>query len=128
MDNVIETTTAEVVVAKSVKAQVIYGEEAAKGEEKLRARVIARLMSELDMGKAGASTYFQNSKKVANGGKVVHYRPKKDKVEKQPENDLEPVLVKRPDGSHKFCKSQQEAEAYIAEFGGEIELGDEASE
>lgn len=128
MDNVIETTTAEVVVSKSVKAQVIFGEEAAKGEDKLRARVIARFISELEMSKAGASTYFQNCKTVAAGGKVVHYRPKKDKVEKQPENDLEPVLVKRPDGSHKFCKSQQEAEAYIAEHGGEIELGDEASE
>lgn len=68
--------TAEVIdikVNKADTAQAIYAEEAAIGDEKLRARVIARFKSELTMSDAGASTYFQNCKKRANGEKVKHY-------------------------------------------------------
>lgn len=69
--------TAEVVDIKVNRkadtAQVIYAEEAVIGDEKLRARVIARFKSELSMSDAGASTYFQNCKKRANGEKVKHY-------------------------------------------------------
>lgn len=67
-------------INKAAVAQAIYVEEAAKGDEKLRARVIARFKAEpLNMGPQGASTYFQNCKKKAAGLKVKHYYKPKGK-------------------------------------------------
>lgn len=60
-------------INKAAVAQTIFAEEAAKGDDKLRARVIARFKAELSMGPQGASTYFQNCKTKAAGQKVKHY-------------------------------------------------------
>lgn len=74
------TTTEDATVTTEIKApskadqaQVIFTEEAAKGEEKLRARTMARFSAELQMSTACGSTYFQNCKKKAAGEKVKHY-------------------------------------------------------
>lgn len=67
-------------INKAAVAQAIYVEEAAKGEDKLRARVIARFKTELSMGPQGASTYFQNCKTKAAGQKVKHYYKRRTAV------------------------------------------------
>lgn len=95
------------VVSKAAKAQAIYAEEAAKGEDKLRARVIKRFKDELGMGDAGASTYYQNCKKIAAGGKVKHYYKPQSKATAQ-EEGAETFGVQLKDGSLKVCSSQQE--------------------
>lgn len=119
-----ETTTEAVVESKSSKAQVIYTEEAAKGDDKLRARVIARFKSELGMSPQGASTYFQNCKTKANGGKVKHYRPKSDKkvVDKTDDSKEDTILfdVEMEDGTIHSFTTQEAAEQHIAEKGGEL--------
>jgi len=80
-------------MSKAQLAVQIYNEELAKNDEStLRKRTIARFKSELSMGDAGASTYYQNTKKKANGEKVVNYRPKaKETVDSTPEK---PVVTK----------------------------------
>lgn len=68
-------------INKAEIALNIYKEEAAKGDDKLRARCIARFKAEpLNMGPQGASTYFQNCKKKAAGLKVPHYYKRKTPV------------------------------------------------
>ncbi|MND75459.1 hypothetical protein D3C80_670780 [compost metagenome] len=78
---------------KAEQALNIYNEEVSKNDEStLRKRTIARFKAELEMGDAGASTYYQNTKKKASGEKVVHYRPKaKETVDNAPEK---PVVSK----------------------------------
>ena len=120
-----ETTTEAVVESKSSKAQVIYTEEAAKGDDKLRARVIARFKAELGMSPQGASTYFQNCKTKANGGKVKHYRPKSSKAQttEQTDDSQENATlfdVKMEDGTIHSFTTQEAAEQHIAEKGGEL--------
>lgn len=80
-------------MSKAQLAVNIYNEELAKNDEAtLRKRTIARFKAELSMGDAGASTYYQNTKKKAAGEKVINYRPKaKETVDNTPEK---PVVTK----------------------------------
>ena len=77
-------------INKAAVAQNIFVEEAAKGDDKLRARVIARFKAELSMSPQGASTYFQNCKTKAAGQKVKHYYKRRTAVAK---TALEAVLL-----------------------------------
>lgn len=63
-------------MTKAAVAAEIYGEESAKGADGLRKRCIARFKAELGMGDAGAATYFQNTKKKAEGGSALTLKPK----------------------------------------------------
>lgn len=81
-------------INKAVVAQSIFVEEAAKGDDKLRARVIARFKAELNMGPQGASTYFQNCKTKAAGQKVKHYyKAKGNKPAKVVEMETQLLLL-----------------------------------
>lgn len=123
VDNVVTTNQEAAAVIEEVKvptkaeqAQAIFIEEAAAGEDKLRARVIKRFKDELGMGDAGASTYFQNAKKKAAGEKVKHYyKPKSDKPTVDNSNDSEPESfeVKMLDGTIKCFLSQLDADNFI---------------
>ena len=115
---VTEVTT-PAVESKSSKAQAIYVEEAAKGDDKLRARVIARFKAELGMSPQGASTYFQNCKTKASGGKVKHYRPKSAKSQQTETTDdskenAEVFDVELADGTIKSFLSQEAADEFKA--------------
>lgn len=79
-------------INKAAVAQTIFAEEAAHGDDKLRARVIARFKAELSMSSPGASTYFQNCKTKAAGGKVKHYYKAKTKTTVQ-QTAAETVLL-----------------------------------
>lgn len=103
-------------LSKAQKSQLIFEEESAKGDDKLRARCMKRFEDELSMQKAGASTYFQNCKTRASGGKVKHYRQKKDDVQTvdNSNDDLpESFEVLLNDGNIKVFLSQQEKEDFI---------------
>lgn len=103
-------------LSKAQKSQLIFEEESAKGDDKLRARCIARFVNELDMKNAGASTYFQNCKTRAKGEKVKHYRQKKDDaqtVDNSNDDVPESFEVKLLDGNIKCFMSQQEADLFI---------------
>lgn len=107
-------------INKAARALEIFKDEAAKGDDKLRARVIKRLKDELGMGEAGASTYYQNAKKIASGGKVKHYRSKKavDKVEEKVDDskeDADLIDIELADGTIKSFLSQQAADEWKAE-------------
>lgn len=85
----------------------------------VRADFIKRVVEELGMGKAGASTYFQNEKKRSNGEKVVNYRPKGEKkttVDTVDDSMEDAPLfdVEMADGTIKSFLSQQEAEDFKA--------------
>lgn len=81
-------------INKAAVAQSIFVEEAAKGDDKLRARVIARFKAELGMGAPGASTYFQNCKTKAAGAKVKHYyKAKGNKAAKVVEMEAQLLLL-----------------------------------
>lgn len=117
--NVAVETTQEVVVTKADKALAIFVEESAKGVDKLRARVIERFCKELDMQKAGASTYFQNSKKKAAGEKVKHYYKKagdkktNETVDNSSDDVPESFEVKLLDGTIKCFMNQLECDLFI---------------
>lgn len=117
--NVAVEVTEEVVVTKAEKALAIFVEESAKGVDKLRARVIARFIAELDMQKAGASTYFQNSKKKAAGEKVKHYYKKAGEknsastVDNSSDDVPESFEVKLLDGTVKVFLNQLECDLFI---------------
>lgn len=103
-------------LSKADKAQLIFVEEAAKGDDKLRARCMKRFEDELSMQKAGASTYFQNCKTKAKGEKVKHYRQKKEAVntvDNSNDDVPESFEVKLLDGSIKCFLSQLEADLFI---------------
>lgn len=96
-------------VSKAEQAQVIFAEV-----NGVRADFIKRVMEELGMGKPGASTYFQNCKTKANGGKVKHYRPKKAEGQQQhADDDKETFGVALKDGQLKIFGSQQERDDFI---------------
>lgn len=55
-------------MTKAEQAQVIYTEvNGSRGD------FIAKAMTDLNMSKAGASTYYQNAKVKATGGVIKHY-------------------------------------------------------
>lgn len=118
---VVEVVEVEVVLTKADKALIIYNEEFAKGVDKLRARVIDRFVKELDMGKPGSSTYFQNCKKKASGEKVKHYyKAKGDKTSSKTVDDSSDVVpdsfeLKLLDGTIKVFLNQQEMDKFIEE-------------
>ncbi|MNK88584.1 hypothetical protein D3C87_1085520 [compost metagenome] len=117
--NVAVEVTEEVVVTKAEKALAIFVEESAKGVDKLRARVIKRFIEELDMQKAGASTYFQNSKKKAAGEKVKHYYKKAgEKNSSSTVDDSSDIVpesfeVKLLDGTVQVFMNQLECDLFI---------------
>lgn len=118
-------TNVVVELNKTQKSDLIFAEEAAKGDEKLRARVIKRFKEELGMGEAGASTFYQNAKKRAAGEKVKHYRAKKavDKVDEQVDDskeDADLIDVELKDGTTKSFLSQQAADEWKAENADQI--------
>lgn len=81
-------------INKAAVAQAIYVEEAAKGDDKLRARVITRFKAELGMSPQGSSTYFQNCKTKAAGLKVKHYyKAKGNKSAKVVEMEAQLLLL-----------------------------------
>lgn len=93
------------IINKAAVAQTIFVEESAVGEEKLRARCIARFKSELSMSAPGASTYFQNCKKKAAGLKVPHYYKRRTPAQNRSEvREMEAVLL----------LTHQQAERWIA--------------
>lgn len=104
----------EVVISKAQKALLIFKEELEKGEEKHRARTIKRFKDELGMGDAGASTYYQNTKKINGGGKVKHYYKPKSKSTEPQDDGEETFGVQLKDGSLKVFKSQQELDEWKA--------------
>lgn len=115
--NVVEEVV-EVVVTKAEKALIIYQEEFAKGVDKLRSRVIERFIKELDMGKPGSSTYFQNCKKKAVGEKVKHYYKKvgeKTVVETVDDSkeEMDVFEVELKDETIKCFLSQQELTDFV---------------
>lgn len=117
--NVAVEVIEEVVVTKAEKALIIFNEESEKGVDKLRARVIERLIKELDMKNAGASTYFQNCKKKAAGLKVKHYykakgEKKTDETVDDSKEDVTVFETELPDGTIKCFLSQQEKEEFDA--------------
>lgn len=98
-------------VSKAEQAQVIFTEV-----NGIRAEFIKRAIEELGMGKAGASTYFQNAKTKANGGKVKHYRPKKDDaatVDKSSDDVPESFELKLLDGTIKCFLNQQAYDEFV---------------
>lgn len=113
-------TVVEVVeLSKSAKSDVIYAEEAAKGVDGLRARVLTRFETELGLKKqGGGSTYFQNCKKRASGEKVKNYyspKSKETKLNDTPDDskedaDLFEVALK--DGTTQAFLSQQAADDF----------------
>lgn len=117
--DVVEVVEVEVVLTKADKALIIYNEEFAKGVDKLRARVIDRFIKELDMGKPGSSTYFQNCKKKAVGEKVKHYyKAKGDKSSSKTVDDSTDIVpesfeVKLLDGTVKVFLNQLECDLFI---------------
>ncbi|MFY0656410.1 MAG: hypothetical protein JXR12_06640 [Neptunomonas phycophila] len=60
-------------MTKAEQAVAIYKEEKAKGTEDLRNVCIERFKAELQMTQSGATTYWHNSKKKAEGGVVKSY-------------------------------------------------------
>lgn len=99
---------------KSELAQAIFTEV-----NGVRAEFIKRAVEELGMGKAGASTYFQNAKTKAAGGKVVHYRSKADRkttvdVVDDSMEDAAVFELELLDGTIKCFLSQQEADDFKA--------------
>lgn len=119
--NVEVVEVVEVVLTKADKALIIYNEEFAKGVDKLRARVIDRFIKELDMGKPGSSTYFQNCKKKASGEKVKHYyKAKGDNSSSKTVDDSTDIVpesfeLKLLDGTIKVFLNQQEMDKFIEE-------------
>jgi len=117
--NVVVEEVVEVVVTKAEKALIIYNEEFAKGVDKLRARVIERFIKELDMGKPGSSTYFQNCKKKAVGEKVKHYYKRvgekntSSTVDNSSDDVPESFEVKLLDGTVKVFLNQLECDLFI---------------
>lgn len=117
--NVAVVEVVEVVVTKAERALEIYREELAKGVDKLRARVIDRFVKELDMGKPGSSTYFQNCKKKDAGEKVKHYykrvgeKNSSKTVDDSSDDVPESFEVKLLDGTVKVFMNQQECDLFI---------------
>lgn len=70
------TSTQQAEPTKAERALTIYQEV-----NGVRADFMKRAMAELQMSKPGASTYFQNAKTKAAGGKVKHYYKSKAKSE-----------------------------------------------
>ncbi len=128
------TEVKEVVVSKAQKALAIYNEEFAKDPvDKLRARVIKRFKEELDMKDAGASTYFQNTKKIASGGKVKHYyKPKSkestDQSTDDSKEDQQLFNVKKVDGTVESFMKKEDADRFIEDNGGELISEEEAAQ
>ncbi len=114
------TAMTDAPISKAQQALAIFTTEAAAGDDKLRARVIARFKAELGMGPAGASTYFQNVKKIAAGGKVKHYyKPASErKTTTDPVDDSQEEAdvfeSELADGSIKCFLSQAEKEEFDA--------------
>lgn len=109
------TTTVEVKApTKAELAQKIY--EEVNG---VRADFIKRAMEELGMSKPGASTYHQNCKTKAAGGKVKsYYKSKKNTTEVIEESnddlaDVELIDVTLKDGSIRSFMTQEAADAWI---------------
>lgn len=117
------TVVAPVELSKSAKSDVIYAEEVLKGEEGLRARCMARFESELGLGKAGGSTYFQNCKTRAKGEKVNnYYKPSSKKADDKKANetvddsneDAALFNVAMKDGTEQAFMSQEKADEFKA--------------
>lgn len=117
-------------INKAAIALEIYKEEAAKGDDKLRARCIARFKAEpLNMGPQGASTYFQNCKKKAAGLKVPHYYKRKTPVKAEVAAAVESLLLLTHQASERWIAVQNgveisfrtrgEAQAFAKVNGGE---------
>ena len=140
VDNVVTTNQEAAAVIEEVKvptkaeqAQAIFVEEAAAGDDKLRARVIKRFKDELGMGDAGASTYFQNAKKKAAGEKVKHYyKPKSAKPGNEPTNDVNEDAqlfnVKKANGAVESFMKMEDAQECIDANGGELITEEEAAQ
>lgn len=140
VDNVVNTNQEVAAVTEEVKvptkaeqAQAIFVEEAAAGDDKLRARVIKRFKDELGMGDAGASTYFQNAKKKAAGEKVKHYyKGKGDKTAPEQANDVNEDAqlfnVKKADGTVESFMKMEAAQECIDANGGELITEEEAAQ
>lgn len=107
----------EATLNKAQQAQAIFAEEVAKGDDKLRARVIKRFKEELGMKDAGSSTYFQNCKTRAAGNKVKnYYKPASErKGQQDPSTDKEPESfeVNLKDGTIKCFLNQTEHDDWV---------------
>ena len=106
----------EQVKSKAELAQQIFVEV-----NGVRADFMKRVTEELNMSKAGGSTYFQNCKTRASGQKVKHYYKSKSKANEQQEAekvndemaDAELFEVELADGSIKCFMSQQAKEEFV---------------
>lgn len=107
-------------MSKAEQAQKIFAEV-----NGVRADFIKRVTDELSLSKAGASTYFQNCKTKASGGKVKHYyKPKTEKSSEQQTvdsvddslEDAEIFEYELEDGTIKCFLSQQELDAFKADL------------
>ena len=100
---------------KAELAQKIY--EEVNG---VRADFMKRAMEELGMSKPGASTYHQNCKTKANGGKVKsYYKSKKAQTTESTEQiddsqaDVELIDIDLKDGSIRSFTTQEAADEWI---------------
>lgn len=97
-------------MTKAEQAQTIFTEV-----NGVRGDFIQRAMDELGMSKAGASTYFQNAKVKAAGGKIKHYSKSSSKSTDKATNetvddsmeDAPLFSVTLKDGTEQCFMSQQ---------------------
>lgn len=101
-------------MTKAERAIEIFNEVAG-----VRAAFIASVVSELGMSPAGASTYFQNTKKKVAGEKVKHYsaKDKKSTVAETVDDSLEDAELfsfETTDGIIHSFLSQQALDQFVA--------------
>ena len=115
------TTTETKAPTKAELAMAIYNEV-----NGVRADFMKRAMEELGMSKPGASTYHQNCKTKANGGKVKsYYKSKKAQVEQAPVDDqaeVELFVVNLKDGGTREFTSQAAADEWTMQNEEQVQL------
>lgn len=97
-------------INKAEIALNIFKTESAAGDDKLRARCIKRFKAELNMGDAGASTYFQNCKKKAAGQKVPHYYKRKTPLTRSDVVAMEAMLLLTHQQAERWCAVSNDVE------------------
>lgn len=81
-------------MTKAEQAVAIYKEEVAKTEDAkaVRTACIERFKSELNMTQSGATTYYHNSKKKAEGGTVKSYYKGKETTDPSSDEPCSKVM------------------------------------
>lgn len=109
-------------MTEQVKSKAEIAQEIFAQVNGVRADFMKRVMEELGMSKPGASTYFQNCKTRAAGGKVKHYyKPKSqqpdtkvDETVDDSKEDAQLFEVELKDGNIKSFLSQEALDEFKA--------------